>query len=334
MGSYVFVTVGVAGSGKSTYVKNQIDEIEEYGFGSTKYISSDKYRINMFGSLEEGNKKSGEVFDRMKIDLVNALENDIKYIYYDATNLSRRKRRNLYSVIKKANEDVEVVILYFSLPLKKIKAMNSQREGFERVPDDVIERMYFNQQIPRKLVDCDRIVVLGDQLCMTYGQGYRDLDSLLRTVDDLWYNELSLVKQPHDNPHHLESIDEHINMTITNTDVGISDELYYRQLKKMKIIAQFHDLGKGITKKIGNDGVARYFGHANVSASYYLNYAFYRNGGAIYEYDEDVAEAIFQHMNGHQGMGDKNIRNNKLDDNLLRIIEEFAFIDSVSRITE
>jgi poly(A) polymerase len=59
----------------------------------------------------------------------------------------------------------------------------------------------------------------------------------------------------HDTPHHEEDIWEHVINAIERTKGDVVDRL----------VALFHDIGKPATKQI-IDGVARYFGHAEVGA--------------------------------------------------------------------
>ena len=81
------ILVGVAGVGKDTYINNNKTD-------NDLVLSSDDLRIEMFGNLTEGNKHNGEVFNEMNKRLNDNL-NKYENIYYNATNLSRKKRKAL-----------------------------------------------------------------------------------------------------------------------------------------------------------------------------------------------------------------------------------------------
>ena len=163
------------------------------------------------------------------------------------------------------------------------------------------------------------------------------VDDVLNLSSHEIKKELSKVKESHENPHHLESISEHIGMCLDNSDG-----------REMRDVSLFHDLGKSLCKEVKDGGVARYFGHATVSAYYYMNYIYslakavraeFYNDDEIYLlpkklYMFDALEIIYQHMCAHNGLGSKNIRNNRLNDELVSKIYKFAEIDSMSRITE
>ena len=47
-----------------------------------------------------------------------------------------------------------------------------------------------------------------------------------------------------------------------------------------------------------------------------------------------VVEAIFQHMKAHDGISEKAIKKDKLDEDVLSLITDFAKIDSASRVID
>lgn len=328
--------VGVAGSGKSTFAKRMKKNLGYFG-ETTKIISSDDYRMTIFGSLEEGNKKGNSVvvFERMKDDLRGVVKHSVyDQVVYDATNLNRGRRRSLYQNIKQWNSEAVVEIVYFSLPLHEIYLRNRNRakEQGVYIPKEVIKHMYINMQVPRIGVDCDSIQVEG--LKMFNDLDYQEGDTLAGRFINASVNgtqfELARLFDSHDcAPYHLESIDEHIEMCVKN---ALEPTLYPHSLVE---VAKFHDLGKSVTKVMKTkDGVSKgtYQGHANVGANYFLNYKVFTERAFDY-YDSDIMETIHQHMNAHQGLGKKNIKRNKLGEKTISLIEAFKEIDSQSRIT-
>ena len=81
--------IGVAGVGKSTYIKQHKTE-------KSLVLSSDELRIELFGDLEVGNAPEAipvvfkTLHERMKEAL---LSKQYDTIFYDATNLSRKLRK-------------------------------------------------------------------------------------------------------------------------------------------------------------------------------------------------------------------------------------------------
>ena len=47
-----------------------------------------------------------------------------------------------------------------------------------------------------------------------------------------------------------------------------------------------------------------------------------------------IVEAIYQHMKAHDGISAKAIKKDKLDEDTLALIQDFAKIDSASRIID
>lgn len=308
----VKVLIGVAGVGKSTYIQKVKTE-------KSLVLSSDELRIELFGDLEAGNAPEAipvvfkTLHERMKEAL---LSKQYDVIFYDATNLSRKLRKGFYEQFKKYAE-IETVVLV--KPLATILEQNAQRVGFANVPESVIRRMYESLQVPRIGVDCDKIEVIGD---------FKDFE-----------DEIAMIKgMKHDSPYHAEDIDTHIQMTIDGAKAQ-EPSIYYTK-DEIVTLAELHDLGKGITKKPSQSrGVAHdYFVEVHGSHSMFDNHA---NVGAMYalvKFKEElnksnlkIIEAIYQHMNAHNGFSEKMIKKHKLDNSLLVLSNDFAKIDSNSR---
>ena len=308
----VKVLIGVAGVGKSTY-------IEQHKTEKSLVLSSDALRIELFGDLEAGNAPEAipvvfkTLHERMKEAL---LSKQYDTIFYDATNLSRKLRKGFYEQFKKYAE-IEAIVLV--KPLATILEQNSQRSGFAKVPESVIRRMYENLQVPRIDVDCDKIEVIGE---------FED-----------FAEEIAMIKgMKHDSPYHAEAVDTHIQMTIDGAKAQEHSTHYTKD--EIVTLAELHDLGKGITKKPSQSrGVAHdYFVEVHGSHSMFDNHA---NVGAMYalvKFKEElnksnlkIIEAIYQHMNAHNGFSEKMIKKHKLDNSLLVLSNDFAKIDSNSR---
>lgn len=240
-------------------------------------------------------------------------------IFYDATNLSRKLRKGFYEQFKKYAE-IETVVLV--KPLATILEQNAQRVGFANVPESVIRRMYESLQVPRIGVDCDKIEVIGD---------FKDFE-----------DEIAMIKgMKHDSPYHAEDIDTHIQMTIDGAKAQESSTHYTED--EIVTLAELHDLGKGITKKPSQSrGVAHdYFVEIHGSHSMFANHQYVGAMYALVKFKDDlsgshlkIVEAIYQHMKAHDGISTKAIKKDKLDEDTLALIHDFAKIDSASRIID
>ena len=108
-------------------------------------------------------------------------------------------------------------------------------------------------------------------------------------------------------------------------------------------LAELHDLGKGITKKPSQSrGVAHdYFVEVHGSHSMFANHQYVGAMYALVKFKDDlseshlkVIEAIYQHMKAHDGISEKAIKKDKLDEDTLALIQDFSKIDSASRIID
>ena len=238
-------------------------------------------------------------------------------IFYDATNLSRKLRKGFYEQFKKYAE-IEAIVL--AKPLATILEQNAQRSGFAKVPESVIRRMYESLQVPRISVDCDKIEVIGE---------FED-----------FAEEISMIKgMKHDSPYHAEDVDTHIQMTIDDAKAQ-AESIYYTK-DEIVTLAELHDLGKGITKKPSQSkGVAHdYFVEVHGSHSMFVNHQYVGAMYALVKFKDDlsesklkIVEAIYQHMKAHDGLTVKAIKTDKLDEDTVALIEDFAKIDSASRL--
>lgn len=318
----VYVMVGVPGTGKSTYVKKQLEKNDK-----AIILSSDSIREDNPGIRDN----NADVFAIMNNYLKEHLkEGYFTNIYYDATNVSRKRRRALYNNIKSWDKNAEVIIVFFSFPYMEAVKRNSKRIGLERVPEHVILRMYKQLQVPRIDVDCDDFIVIGSPIFKEVNDRMENpnvVEDIFDNIDNCsyWYSEIKLSDTSHDSKWHVEDIFTHINMTIENS-----------HSKELKQIALFHDLGKGICKEKKEDGYCSYIRHADVGACYYLNYLSLTkyHGKDIPSYELDKLEVIRQHMLFHNEIGKKNKENNKLNERIMRLGEEFSQIDEMSKISE
>lgn len=316
----VYVLAGPPGSGKSTWASELVKESDV----ATIVFESDAYRQDMFGTLSEdiqNDKHNSQVFAKMRKDLLDSVSKFKGFdfgsiLIYDATNISRRRRIALYNEIKAKDKNAKVVVVVFYKTFEELLSVNENRPKEKQVPVGKIKDMYVNMQPPRVGVDCDDMELVGTRLFEKDNQGIYSTTNIFRFEIEGFYTNIS-----HDNPHHKETIRQHINMCVEASNHNwILEE-----------VAQFHDLGKFIARTWDDRGFHTYKGHANLSAMYHFNIAFeeIKSGDESYIM---INEAILRHMDAHQGIGEKSIKRHKLDDMTLNLIESFRVIDQESKI--
>lgn len=309
------VLIGVVGSGKSTWVSNNIDKID-------KVFASDEYRENIFGTLKKQTKQDHNiVFSQLYHDVDQYVAtHDTFNIVLDATNLSRKKRSHFYRTMKR--HDVTVNAIVFTRPLHYLKDINEKRSSYKKVPDDVIDSMYENMTIPFIHVDCDTVDMVGEPLFyeIDFKHDYVDLDTVKHHAMPALHDEIDKLYQSHNSHYHKESIDEHINRTISHSRG--QDGMFY--------VALFHDLGKGVTKKPNGNGTSNYINHENVGALYLFNYLMIYHKAHYIECGEQLVKRVAYHMLPFRGIKQHKRQHLGINHDLWQKIQYFNQIDVMS----
>lgn len=139
MSTFHFV-VGIVGSGKSTYAKKLVAEL------NATLVSSDDIRLEVCGDMTDQSKNSF-IFTRVIPDRITAGLSSGDVVY-DATNVSRKARKDVCALAKGLGAKVVAHVL--QTPFEECYRRNSAR--VERVvPDFVIDRQIAAYQEP----DCN-----------------------------------------------------------------------------------------------------------------------------------------------------------------------------------
>ena len=131
----LYLMVGEPGSGKSTFLKNYQKKV------GGVIVSRDEIRFGLLGKNDSYFSKENTVFDKYIESIQNALKNN-EIVFADATHISEGSRMKVLNRLDLT--DVEVRPIVIETSLTTCLANNSTREGLQRVPDQVIKRM-FNQ---------------------------------------------------------------------------------------------------------------------------------------------------------------------------------------------
>ncbi len=123
---YVVLTIGLPGSGKTTWFKRR---------GVTP-LSSDLLRTLLFDDITE-QRWQGLVFSTLRSLLRARLIAKMPWNYVDATNLSPHERRQWIKMAKSFGYEVQAV--FFDVPLEVCLERNKRRE--RTVSEDVMKKM-------------------------------------------------------------------------------------------------------------------------------------------------------------------------------------------------
>ena len=131
--SIFYMTIGLPGSGKSTYVERMNDVIIH---------SSDNIRQELFGDINDQTHNE-EVFRILHKRIIEDLSNG-KNVVYDATNINYKRRMEFLKSLNRFH--CEKIALLFMTPIHVCIARNMMRE--RKVPENVIMKMYHCFYIP------------------------------------------------------------------------------------------------------------------------------------------------------------------------------------------
>lgn len=244
---HFYMMFGLPGSGKSYYANN-LSSIEHRDI---EVVSSDAIRKELFGD-ENDQEHNNEVFNEVHNRIYHAIK-DGRDVCYDATNLSRKRRK---AFLKSLDQIKEVTLIKHCIVIAThYDICREQNESRERiVPSEVILRMYKNLTFPRLDEGWDFIRVIGAR-------------NIVSNIDTGYYYH-QCIGFNQDNPHHNLTLDEHLK----KCQQGVIDVAgATSDFDTLTQAALLHDIGKPVCKTYTNfngtvDDHAHYYNHAEVGA--------------------------------------------------------------------
>ena len=153
----LYISCGVPGSGKTTFLKKHIKKDEAL-------ISRDDIRFTLLKEGEAYFSHEDEVFDSFVDIIAEHIDKGIN-VYADATHLNRWNRKKLlYSLDAVGCKPSKIEGIFFDIPLDTCLERNEKRKGTKSyVPRGVIRRMFCQMEPPIELgsyweVDEDGII--------------------------------------------------------------------------------------------------------------------------------------------------------------------------------
>lgn len=241
--------VGLPGSGKSTYTYT------DQNFDASFHIhSSDAIREELTGSASDQTINT-KVFELLHKRVKEDLKKGISCVY-DATNLSWKRRKAFLESLN--GIDCWKYCLIFATPVHKCRARNAQRDRV--VPDEVINRMYKNFDIP------------------WYNEGWDDIKVIYTDNEDKgslgnWRDFISVtINYDQQNEHHANTLGEHCLKTLQYVQNNLRDStLCQESIAACEVAAALHDCGKPFVQTFKNakgeaSECAHYYNHEQVGS--------------------------------------------------------------------
>jgi predicted kinase len=289
--SKLIVSVGLCGSGKSTYASK---------LENTVILSSDELRLELYGDVND-QTHNDEVFKELHKRAKDALKEG-KDVFYDATNVSAKRRKALVDEFRSHVD--KLVAVYFDLPYEICLERNAKRDRV--VPERVIERMYKTLQIPTYLEGWDDIQAVSyyqdvlrklyskedlEEIILNYEMTHEELFGLHLFQSETFRKIYNLAQ---DNSFHSFSVSRHSYYVWKDI---VDNYMTYDGYDRLVLVwaALFHDTGKYFCKEF-TDGkrYASFIGHENVSSQLAFNTLM--SLGYSIDFVLDVVDIVQNHM--------------------------------------
>ena len=163
----LYVLCGIPGCGKSTWVRKKMSENPLSYIGTQKwaYVSRDEVRFSMIKEEDDYFSKEKQVYQEFINRICDYLGDSwIDGVIADATHLNEVSRDKLINAIRRQrpNEPLNIIMVYFDIPLEVCKFRNNKRSGRALVPEHVMDKMYAQLEFPKLRKGLERIEIVRD----------------------------------------------------------------------------------------------------------------------------------------------------------------------------
>lgn len=142
----LIIMCGVAGVGKDYAIKNS--EILNDPNDPPLVVSRDKIRFEMVKDDEDYFARENDVFNEFVRRIVEGLEAE-REVIANATHITSGSRKKLIKAIRaRTNCEFSIVCYAVVRDIRNIIWQNNCRVGRERVPEEAINKMYRNFEVP------------------------------------------------------------------------------------------------------------------------------------------------------------------------------------------
>lgn len=156
--SKLIMMIGVPGSGKSTYIKNNFPDIIPVSRDAIRFELLDERGGDYFDYEDE-------VFDKFIAQIIGGLVGEDITIA-DATHLNKKSRARVLDKVREFADEIEAV--WIDVPIETAFSQNHKREGRAWVKHGIIRRMWFTLEAPEFNEGFDKITrIRGDFVIVT-----------------------------------------------------------------------------------------------------------------------------------------------------------------------
>ena len=144
------IMTGAPGSGKSTIATQYKKEWIEEGL-TVEVISRDSIRFDLLRESDAYFQHETEVVKKYHKKLVEAIKDPwVDIIIADSTNINQKSRARLIELALEADPEIYLLSIAVVTNPEVCKKRNAERTGRAHVPDDVIDKMARQMELPSK----------------------------------------------------------------------------------------------------------------------------------------------------------------------------------------
>lgn len=156
--SKLIMMMGIPGSGKTTWIKNNFPDVEPVSRDAIRFELLDERGGDYFDCEDE-------VFEKFITQIIGSLIID-EITIVDATHLNKKSRAKVLNRVRKFTDEMECV--WIDTDIETAFEQNDKREGRAWVKHGIIRRMFFCLEAPEFNEGFNKITrVNGDLITVT-----------------------------------------------------------------------------------------------------------------------------------------------------------------------